>query len=111
MEFCDGGTLEDAMHSGRFHGTDAQGRAVADMERVCLTLLDIVKAMEYLHLMRIFLKDLKPKNVLLASSKVRSLSLSNLAGGLWYLTYSRFQQRTFLLTELAKPRQCFCHNE
>ncbi len=75
MEFCDGGTLEDAMHSGRFHGTDAQGRAVADMERVCLTLLDIVKAMEYLHLMRIFLKDLKPKNVLLASSKVRSLSL------------------------------------
>ncbi|EIE26632.1 kinase-like protein [Coccomyxa subellipsoidea C-169] len=70
MEFCDGGTLEDAMHSGRFHGTDAQGRAVADMERVCLTLLDIVKAMEYLHLMRIFLKDLKPKNVLLASSKV-----------------------------------------
>ena len=72
MEFCNGGTLEDAIHKGVFHRVDHQGRTAVDMEAVCLTLLDIACAMEYLLLMRIFLKDLKPKNVLLVSSQVRA---------------------------------------
>ncbi|CAL8466947.1 g6483 [Coccomyxa elongata] len=69
MEYCNGGTLEDAIHKGVFHRVDHQGRAAVDIEAVCLTLLDIACAMEYLLLMRIFLKDLKPKNVLLVSSQ------------------------------------------
>ncbi len=76
MEYCNGGTLEDAIHKGVFHRVDHQGRAAVDIEAVCLTLLDIACAMEYLLLMRIFLKDLKPKNVLLVSSQVRAAIMS-----------------------------------
>lgn len=75
MEFCDRGTLEDAIHKQIFHRVDKHGRFVADMHTVCLTLLDIASAMEYLVLMRIFLKDLKPKNVMLVSSQAKSLCL------------------------------------
>lgn len=72
MEFCDGGSLHDAVRQGVFHRRDASGEMTANLEAVCLTLMDIASGMEYLHHMRIFMKDLKPKNVLLASSSVGS---------------------------------------
>jgi serine/threonine protein kinase len=71
MEYCDCGSLDDALHRGVFHHRDASSAVMVNMDFVCRTLLDIAKGMEYLHCMRIFMRDLKPKNVLLASSMVR----------------------------------------
>ena len=72
MEFCDAGSLDEAVQQGRFHGgvTEGQRHMRVDLRAVCLTLLDIVSAMAHLHSMRIVHKDLKPKNVLLSSSPV-----------------------------------------
>lgn len=72
MEFCDSGSLDEAIQQGKFHGgcTEGQRHARADLLPICLTLLDIASAMAHLHSMRILHKDLKPKNVLLASSSV-----------------------------------------
>ena len=72
MEFCDSGSLDEAIQQGRFHGgcTEGQRHVRADLLPICLTLLDIASAMAHLHSMRILHKDLKPKNVLLASSSV-----------------------------------------
>ena len=70
MELCDGGSLEDALGRGMFHPARSSGAHEPDLGAVCATLRDIAAAMEYLHLMRIILKDLKPKNVLLASCEV-----------------------------------------
>lgn len=67
MEYCDKGSLEDAIGRGVFH---AQHFREPALEAILATLADIARAMEYLHLMRIILKDLKPKNVLLTSSQV-----------------------------------------
>jgi serine/threonine protein kinase len=75
MEYCDSGSLHQAIRRGVFHRTAADGRQSVDMEAVCRTLLDIAAGMEYLHHMRIFMKDLKPKNVLLASSSVGHMAL------------------------------------
>ena len=74
MEFCDMGSLDEAIQQGRFHGgaTEEQRHTQVDLRAVCLTLLDIVAAMTHLHSMRIVHKDLKPKNVLLSSCPVSS---------------------------------------
>ncbi|CAL5225588.1 g8436 [Coccomyxa viridis] len=69
MEFCDAGSLDEAIQHGKFHGGVTEGlrhmRVI--LRAVCLTLLDIASAMTHLHSMRIVHKDLKPKNVLLSS--------------------------------------------
>ena len=71
MEFCDGGSLEEALGRGVFHPTASGGAQEPDLAAVCATLLDIAAAMEYLHQhARVILQDLKPKNVLLASCEV-----------------------------------------
>ncbi len=73
MEYCDGGSLEDALGRGAFHRPGGQRGQEPDLAAICATLRDVAAAMEYLHLMRIVLKDLKPKNVLLMSCQVGSL--------------------------------------
>ena len=72
MEFCDAGSLDEAIQQGRFRSgsKDAQGPALVKLRALCLTLLDIALAMAHLHSMRIVHKDLKPKNVLLATCAV-----------------------------------------
>ena len=72
MEFCDLGSLDEAIQAGRFYGemTEGQRHMRVDLRAVCLTLLDIASAMTHLHSMRIVHKDMKPKNVLLASCPV-----------------------------------------
>ncbi len=72
MEFCNLGSLDEAIQAGRFYGglTEGHGHMRVDLQAVCLTLLDIASAMTHLHSMRIVHKDMKPKNVLLASCLV-----------------------------------------
>ena len=76
MEFCDAGSLDEAIQHGKFHGGVTEGlrQMRVDLRAVCLTLLDIASAMTHLHSMRIVHKDLKPKNVLLSSCLVRITS-------------------------------------
>ena len=72
MEFCDAGSLDEAIQQGRVRsgGADPQGLVRVNLRALCLTLLDIASAMAHLHSMRIVHKDLKPKNVLLATCAV-----------------------------------------
>jgi serine/threonine protein kinase len=67
MEFCDCGSLEDATTDGRL--ADSSGADV-DLELLCMTLLEVCRAMEYLHKMHITHRDLKLANVLLKSDPV-----------------------------------------
>ena len=61
QEFCNGGSLGDAISDGFF------GRTVSKLHwrRVLATLLDIAEGMAYIHSMRICHGDLNPANVLL----------------------------------------------
>ena len=72
MEFCDAGSLDEAIQQGRLRSgsADPLQPAPADLRALCLSLLDIASAMAHLHSMRIVHKDLKPKNVLLATCAV-----------------------------------------
>ena len=72
MEFCDCGSLEDAVSDGRL--ADANGADV-DLEKLSMTLLEVAHAMEYLHKMHITHRDLKLANVLLKSAPVSPTSL------------------------------------
>ena len=78
MEFCDAGSLDEAIQHGKFHRGVTEGlrHMGVDLRAVCLTLLDIASAMTHLHSMRIVHKDLKPKNVLLSSCPVHILAQS-----------------------------------
>lgn len=67
MEYCDCGSLEDATSDGRL--ADETGADV-DLELLCVTLLEVARAMEYLHKMHITHRDLKLANVLLKSASV-----------------------------------------
>eukprot|EP00884_Botryococcus_braunii_P005691 jgi/Botrbrau1/15122/Bobra.0283s0001.1 len=64
LEFCDKGTVEQAMASGRFK---TRGTNTPDMLMVLACLKDIASGMEYLHSLGVLHGDLKPANVLLKS--------------------------------------------
>ena len=87
MEFCDAGSLDEAIQQGRFRSSDAdpQGPAIVNLQALCLTLLDIASAMAHLHSMRIVHKDLKPKNVLLATCAVWLCSVECVQAARQYL--------------------------
>lgn len=67
MEYCDRGSLTDAINSGRF--LSAATREL-DQVSVMLSLLDIAHGMEYLHGISMVHGDLKGRNVLLKTARI-----------------------------------------
>jgi serine/threonine protein kinase len=69
MEYCDGGPLDVAVDEGRFH-VDGDLDGPLDLEAICTTLAEVASALAFLHSKNILHRDLKAKNVLLASTEV-----------------------------------------
>jgi serine/threonine protein kinase len=75
QEYCDIGSLRDALASGMFKaraaGSDsgaAGGSGAPDFGKVVATAIDVARAMAHLHARSILHSDLKARNVLLKSS-------------------------------------------
>jgi serine/threonine protein kinase len=68
MEFCDRGSVQDAMEQNVFALDDGGRAGGLDMDLVVMTLAEVATAMGFLHQHRITHRDLKPKNILLKSS-------------------------------------------
>ncbi|KAK9827328.1 hypothetical protein WJX81_005997 [Elliptochloris bilobata] len=66
MEYCERGSLADALRSGRLRRPDTTG--TPDMQTIIACLLDIASGMEYLHTAGVLHGDLKPANVLLKAT-------------------------------------------
>lgn len=65
MEYCDGGSLETMIHTRKKFDSS---QVSCNRRDLLLTLLDISKAMEYLHNQGIVHGDLKPANILIKNS-------------------------------------------
>jgi serine/threonine protein kinase len=59
QQYCDRGTLRDAVCSGTFHGTAGRGTPAADVDSVVEVLLDVAGAVQYLHSMKLVHGDIK----------------------------------------------------
>jgi serine/threonine protein kinase len=79
VEFCDAGTLADAVRSGKLGP-----RGAPDIARVLVRLRDIASGLAYLHSRNVLHGDLKAANVLLASSATAPFGLVAKVGG-WEL--------------------------
>ncbi|KAG2482119.1 hypothetical protein HYH03_018926 [Edaphochlamys debaryana] len=64
MEYCDAGSLKQAVKKGCFRGEAAQ----PDMQKIYTTLMEIALALRHMHALRLAHCDLKPSNILLKSS-------------------------------------------
>ena len=94
MEFCDGGSLEEALGRGVFHPTASGGAQEPDLAAVCATLLDIAAAMEYLH---------QHARVILQGPQAQERAADVLPGG------GHFPQHVIAAEqqlECCSPRQC-----
>ena len=71
MELCNGGSLEKAVSDGRLSVTSGND---IDLQMLCLSLLEVASAMDYLHSMQITHRDLKLGNALLKTQPVTEVS-------------------------------------
>ncbi|KAI8469616.1 MAG: hypothetical protein J3K34DRAFT_521983 [Monoraphidium minutum] len=76
MEFCDRGTLRDAVEAGMFHRRLAGGAVGVDLGVVLDVLLDIAFSLQYLHRAHVLHGDVKLANVLLKSEPSRVLGVT-----------------------------------
>ena len=67
MEYCDAGSLADLIDDDVFLKPLQGGKLQRDFDFIVRTLLDIARAMSYLHQVGIVHRDLKPKNILFRS--------------------------------------------
>jgi len=63
MEYCDRGTLRDAVKGGSFHSMLPNGAIGVDVAAVVEVLLDVACAAQYLHSMRLVHGDIKVRAV------------------------------------------------
>ncbi|GLI65289.1 hypothetical protein VaNZ11_008780, partial [Volvox africanus] len=70
MEYCDGGSLADAVSAGRFRQRVPGGYGALQpcMPAIYATLLEIALALRHMHAMLLVHCDLKPANILLKSN-------------------------------------------
>ncbi|KAI8470351.1 MAG: hypothetical protein J3K34DRAFT_521472 [Monoraphidium minutum] len=71
LEFCDRGSLRDALRAGAFHRALPGGGTVVHVAALVEVLMDVACALQYLHSMHIVHGDVKASNVLLKSDASR----------------------------------------
>ncbi|GBF87615.1 hypothetical protein Rsub_00326 [Raphidocelis subcapitata] len=73
MEYCDMGTLRDAVRRGLFHVRLPGGVVAVDLLKVVKVLLEVARSVVYLHERKLLHCDLKLDNVLLKSDLAHDL--------------------------------------
>lgn len=73
MEFCEHGTLRDAIKRGVFHRQMPGGMLGVDVRTVVEVLLEVAESIGYLHSLKLLHCDIKIENILLKSDITRPL--------------------------------------
>ncbi|KAI8466889.1 MAG: hypothetical protein J3K34DRAFT_460676 [Monoraphidium minutum] len=73
MEYCEHGSLRDAIKRGAFHRQMAGGMLGVDVRTVVEVLLEVAEAIRYLHSLKLLHCDVKIENILLKADITRAL--------------------------------------
>lgn len=73
MEYCDMGTLREAIKRGALHHKVSPSQAAVDLDKVVRVLLEVARSVEYMHERRLLHCDIKMDNILLKSDPARSM--------------------------------------
>jgi serine/threonine protein kinase len=76
MEYCDCGSLRDALKRGVFHRRLPSGTVGVDLAAVLSVLAEVAGSLQHLHGFKLVHCDLKPENVLLKSDASRPLGFT-----------------------------------
>jgi serine/threonine protein kinase len=76
MEYCDRGTLRDAVKRGVFHRPLLNGALGVDLAAVLGVLAELAASLQHLHGLKLVHCDLKPDNVLLKSDATKVLGFT-----------------------------------